>query len=165
MVRTAFFIQTLSQWLERLTAMVLMILVVIVVYDASMRFLFSQGSIMLQELEWHLFDIVMLFSLSVTLKYNQHVRVDIFYHNFSQQTQELINLLGYLFMVIPFSLLIIIVGLDYVQMSFIQMEGSANPDGLPYRYVIKSMMILGFAFVILQAIAEILQFLIKRASK
>lgn len=162
MVKTALFIQTLSLWLERLTAVVLMILVVIIVYDTSMRFLFSQGSIMLQELEWHLFDIVMLFSLSVTLKYNQHVRVDIFYHNFSKQKQELINLLGYLFMVIPFSVLIIIVGLDYVQMSFIQMEGSANPDGLPYRYVIKSMMILAFAFLILQSLAQILEYRLKR---
>ena len=162
MSNAAGFIDKISSYLERITAAILIVLVMIIVYDASMRFAFSQGSIMLQELEWHLFDIIMLISITVTSKYNQHVRVDIFYHNFSEDKQALIQLLGHLFMVIPFSLLIIIVGLDYVQMSFMQMEGSANPDGLPFRYLIKSMMVLGFVFLILQAIGEIIQYKVKR---
>ncbi len=149
---------TLDRFNERvgeLTAWILIALSALIIYDAVMRYLFSGGSIMLQELEWHLFDLIILFSISYTLKYNRHVRVDIFYHNFSKERQALINRIGYIFMVIPFSLLVIYVGLSFVQMSFVQMEGSANPGGLPYRYLIKGVMVLGFVFLILQAVAEL----------
>ena len=55
------------------------ILVLLVGYDVSMRYLFNSGSIAIQELEWHLFSIILLLGSAYTLKHDEHVRLDIFY--------------------------------------------------------------------------------------
>ena len=140
-----------------LSAAALVVLVLLVVYDAAMRYLFQSGSIALQELEWHLFDVVILLGIAYTLRENVHVRVDIFYDRFSPQRQALVNLLGTLFFILPFSVLIIYVGYDFVLLSFEQMESSSNPGGLPYRYIVKALMPLAFILLALQAVAEVVK--------
>jgi len=125
----------------------LLVLVVLVVYDASVRYLFHSGSIALQELEWHLFDAVILLSIAYTFAQDAHVRVDIFYERFSVRTKAIVNLIGSILFVLPFSLLIIYLGIDFVALSFSQMEASSDPGGLPYRFIIKSF--IPFAFVLM----------------
>jgi len=142
------------KYLSYFTAFVLAILVLLVVYDATARYLFSTGSVALQELEWHLFDVVILFAIAYTLKEGAHVRVDIFYASFSQRRKLLINTISSLFFILPFSLLIIYIGIDFVAMSFVQNEASSNPGGLEYRFLVKSLMPLSFVFLLLQAIKD-----------
>ena len=142
------------KYLGYLTAFILAILVLLVVYDATARYLFSTGSIALQELEWHLFDVVILFGIVYTLRENAHVRVDIFYASYSEKTKALVNLISSLFFILPFSLLIIYIGIDFVEMSFIQNESSSNPGGLEYRFLVKSILPLSFVFLSMQAIKD-----------
>ena len=142
------------KYLGYFTAFILIILVLLVVYDASARYLFSTGSIALQELEWHLFDIIILFGIAYTLKENAHVRVDIFYASYSDKNKALVNLISSLFFILPFSLLIIYLGIDFVSQSFIQKEMSSNPGGLEYRYLVKALLPLSFIFLALVAIKD-----------
>jgi TRAP-type mannitol/chloroaromatic compound transport system permease small subunit len=144
-------IDKILKGISALTAISLAILVMLVVYDATMRYLFSEGSTALQELEWHLFDVVILFSIAYTLKHNAHVRVDIFYDKFSLKTKHLVNIFATLFFILPFSALIIYLGYDFVYMSFIQNEASSDPGGLKYRWIVKSFMVLSFLLLFLQA--------------
>jgi TRAP-type mannitol/chloroaromatic compound transport system permease small subunit len=148
------YIDKTIKYLGYFTAVILAILVLLVVYDATARYLFSTGSVALQELEWHLFDIVILFAIAYTLRENAHVRVDIFYASFSQKTKALINIISSLFFILPFSILIIYIGIDFVYMSFVQNEASSNPGGLEYRYLVKALMPLSFAFLLLEALKE-----------
>lgn len=143
------------RYLGNFTAIVLIILVLLVVYDATARYLFSTGSIALQELEWHLFDVIILFGIAYTLKENAHVRVDIFYASYSDKTKAVINIISSLFFILPFSLLIIYIGVDFVALSFAQNEGSSNPGGLEYRYMVKSLLPLSFVFLLLVAIKDV----------
>jgi len=138
-----------------LAAFALVVLVLLVAYDAFVRYLFSSGSIALQELEWHLFDVVIMLAIAYTLKMNSHVRVDIFYEHYSAKNKALVDVLAQLFFVIPFSFLIIYVGFEFVLLSFSQMEGSSNPGGLPYRFIVKSLMPLAFILLLLQSVKEI----------
>ncbi len=131
------------------TAFILSILVLLVVYDATARYLFSTGSIALQELEWHLFDVIILFSIAYTLKENAHVRVDIFYATYSEKTKAMINIISSLVFILPFSFLIIYISLDFVHLSFVQKEMSSNPGGLEYRYLVKALLPLSFVFLAL----------------
>ena len=148
------FIDKSIKYLGYFTAFILCILVLLVVYDATARYLFSTGSIALQELEWHLFDVIILFGIAYTLRENAHVRVDIFYASFSDKTKALINTISSLFFILPFSFLIIYIGLDFVSQSFVQNECSSNPGGLEYRFLVKSLMSLSFIFLALQAISD-----------
>ncbi len=148
------FIDKSIKYIGYFTALILSLLVLLVLYDATVRYLFSSGSIALQELEWHLFDIIILFGIAYTLKENAHVRVDIFYASYSEKTKALINVISSLFFILPFSFLIIYIGLDFVSQSFIQDECSSNPGGLEYRFLVKALMPLSFIFLALQAISD-----------
>lgn len=146
-------VDKLIRYLGYFTAFVVAVLVLLVVYDATMRYLFASGSIALQELEWHLFDVVILFGIAYTLQQSAHVRVDIFYASYSDKTKALIEVIAALFFILPFSMLIIYIGVEFVQMSYIQHEASSNPGGLPYRFLVKSLLPLSFVFLILQALS------------
>jgi len=140
------------KYLGYFTAFIVAILVLLVVYDATARYLFATGSIALQELEWHFFDVVILFGIAYTLRENAHVRVDIFYASYSDKTKALVNIIASLFFILPFSVLIIYIGIDFVYLSFLQNEASSNPGGLEYRYLVKALLPLSFVFLTLQAL-------------
>ena len=150
-------INTINRYAAYFSAMFLALLVLLVVYDATARYLFQTGSIALQELEWHLFDVVILLGIAYTLQQNLHVRVDIFYDNFSERTRNMIDIFAYTCFMLPFSLLIIYIGFDFVMLSFEQLEGSSNPGGLPYRYIVKSLMPIAFILLGLQALSELIK--------
>jgi TRAP-type mannitol/chloroaromatic compound transport system permease small subunit len=142
----------LVDWSGKIAAAALVLLVLLVVYDALMRYLLQSGSIALQELEWHLFDVLILLSIAYTSTHDAHVRVDIFYEHFSAKTKAIVNFIGSLLFVLPFSLLIIYLGIDFVSLSFSQMESSADPGGLPYRFIIKSFIPIAFILMVIQTL-------------
>jgi len=150
-------IDTFSEWIGNIAALTLLLLSILIVYDAFARYLFHSGSIALQELEWHLFDIVMMFAITYTLKYNAHVRVDLFYERFSKKHKAIVNLLGSVFLILPFSLLVIYFSIDFIALSMAQLEGSSDPGGLPMRYLIKSVMLFSFVTVVLQTVSEVIK--------
>jgi tripartite ATP-independent transporter DctM subunit len=157
MNKISFGIDSLSKYFGFLAAFFALAMSLLVAYDALMRYAFSEGSIALQELEWHMFDILFLFGLSYALKHDKHVRVDIFYEKYSKDTQALIRILSMLFLVIPFALLVIVYGYDMTLQSYLQHDTSPNPGGLSERWIIKSMLVVGFVMLILQAISEIVK--------
>ena len=150
-------IDALTKNLAYLTAFVLVLLVALILYDATARYLFSEGSTALQELEWHFFDVIILLSIPYTLQQNSHVRVDIFYDTYSEKTKLLINIMTYILFIVPLSFLIVYISIDFVTLSFIQNEVSSDPGGLSYRWIVKSLMPLAFVFLTLQAFKELLK--------
>jgi len=148
-------IDKLTRYISYLTAVVLAFLVLLVVFDATNRYLFSEGSTALQELEWHFFDVVILLSIAFTLRHNAHVRVDIFYEKFSQKMKLVVDIITSLFFIFPLSILIIYIGIGFVEMSFVQHEASSDPGGLEYRWIVKSLMPIAFVLLILQAFKEL----------
>ncbi len=150
-------IDTLTENIARLTALLLVGLTLLIVFDALSRYLFHSGSIALQELEWHLFDVVILLGISYALKEGAHVRVDIFYAGFTPRTKAIVDICSHLFLILPFSLLIIYMGFDFVMQSFVQNEGSSDPGGLPYRFIVKGLMLVSFALLLLQSFSEIIK--------
>ena len=149
------FIDAVTKYIAYITAVILALLVILVVFDATSRYLFSEGSTALQELEWHFFDVVILLSIAYTLRNNAHVRVDIFYEKFSRKTKATINILAFIFFILPLSFLIIYIGIGFVEMSYLQHEASSDPGGLKYRWIVKSLMPLSFILLALQAFKEL----------
>jgi len=150
------FINALSEWTGRIIAWLILVMVLIIVYQASMVALFSIGSVALQELQWHLFALVFLLGAAYTLKHDDHVRVDILYqsHWMNDRRRAWVNLLGSLIFLVPFCVLIIIASWPFVSNAFIHGEGSPDPGGLPYRFVLKAAIPIGFALLMLQGIAN-----------
>jgi TRAP-type mannitol/chloroaromatic compound transport system permease small subunit len=128
-------------------------MVLVVCYDVVSRYAFNSSSVATQELEWHLFAVIFLIGAAYTLKQDGHVRVDVFYAQMSTRGKALIDLLGGLIFLVPFSLLIIMTSQSFIHMSWSVMETSPDPGGLPYRYLLKAMIPAGFILVLLQGIA------------
>ena len=107
-------------------------LVLLVGYDVSMRYLFRSGSIGIQELEWHLFSIIFLIGAAYTLKHDEHVRLDILYRSklLTDKHRAWIDVIGTLFILIPFCLLIIISAWPFVSQAYIHNEASPDPRRL-----------------------------------
>lgn len=105
------------------------------------------------ELQWYMFSLVFFLGAGYALKHNEHVRVDVFYANYSPRRRAWVNLLGSLLFLIPFCIIVIWVAWRPVAFSWRIMEGSPDPGGLP-RYPLKSMVIVCFALLALQGISE-----------
>jgi TRAP-type mannitol/chloroaromatic compound transport system permease small subunit len=121
--------------------------------NVLLRYVFNTGSVWSQELEWHLMAPICLFGMSYALRHGEHVRVDVLYASFSERNKHLVGIITAL-LAIVISLIIIKLSWNYVLQSWDIGEGSANPGGIPGRYVLKAMIPIGFALFALQSLAE-----------
>ena len=153
----SYYLDRISKYAGFIAAFLVVVLSLLVAYDAVMRYLFSSGSIALQEVEWHLFDVIFLLGLTYALKHDKHVRVDIFFERYSQQTRMIVQILSMLLLVMPFSLLFLNDALDMTYQSYMQQEVSSDPGGLTHRWLIKAMLAFAFVLLILQALSEVLK--------
>ena len=156
-IQFSYYLDRIAKYSGYISAILVVLLSLLVSYDAGMRYLFSAGSIALQEIEWHIFDLIFLLGLSYALKHDKHVRVDILFERYSPNAKETVQILSMLFLVIPFSLLLLSDSFDMTLQSYLQNEISSDPGGLTHRWAIKSVLVLAFAMLILQAISEILR--------
>ena len=156
--KTGNFIEQLNENIGKLVAWLVLLMTLLVSYDVTMRYLFQSGSVALQELEWHLFSVIFLIGAAYTLKHDDHVRLDLFYQSrfMNDLARTWVNLLGTIFFLIPFCVLVVISAWPFIQQSYLHMEGSPDPGGLQYRWLLKSMIPLGFAMLVLQGIANII---------
>jgi TRAP-type mannitol/chloroaromatic compound transport system permease small subunit len=106
--------------------------------------------------QWYLFDIFFLFGAAYTLKHDEHVRVDVFYSNWSPRRRAIADLCGTIFFLIPFCLLVIAASWQSTIQSWLVGEVSPDPGGLP-RFPIKAAIIFSCLLLILQGISEIIK--------
>ncbi|HHM05507.1 MAG TPA: TRAP transporter small permease subunit [Gammaproteobacteria bacterium] len=154
-VRTARAIEMLSEWSGRLSAWLVLAMVLLVCYDVAMRYLFQAGSVALQELEWHLFALIFLLGAAYTLKHDGHVRVDVLYQSrwLGPRGRAWVDLLGSLLFLLPFCTLVIADSVPFVENAYVIGETSPDPGGLSHRWLLKAAIPLGFVLLALQGLA------------
>jgi TRAP-type mannitol/chloroaromatic compound transport system permease small subunit len=157
-------IDALSTRVGRLISWLTLVMVLVGAFNALARYLGKFTELQLSsnaylELQWYLFSMVFLLGASHTLQRDQHVRVDVLYGSFSKRSKAWLDLLGGTFFLIPFCIFGLIVCWPMVSNSWTMGdtwlgEGSPDPGGLP-RAPIKTMMLVCFGLLLLQALAEI----------
>jgi TRAP-type mannitol/chloroaromatic compound transport system permease small subunit len=121
--------------------------------NVLLRYGFSIGSIWMQELEWHIMVPICLFGMSYALLKGEHVRVDVLFQYFSPRNKHLVDVITALLGMV-FCAIVIRLSIPYVWQSWSIGEGTANPGGIDYRYVIKSLIPIGFGLYFLQSVSE-----------
>ncbi len=144
-------------WVGYVTAVLMILLIFNVAYDVAMRYIFHDSSIAMQEMEWHIFGVMMLFGVGVALKDDAHVRVDFLYERFSPKTKAWINIIGTILFLIPLAILVIYGSYEFVMDAYTSHEISDDPGGLTHRWIIKAMIPISFLFLIFSAFAYILR--------
>ena len=137
-----------------MTSMLNIALVVLICVDVLLRYFFNATQKWVIELEWHMFALIFLIGASYTFQKDKHVRVDVFYQNFSENKKMWVNLLGNIFFLIPWCLVIIYTSYKYANVSFSYLESSPDPGGLPARFIIKYAITFGFVLLLIQAISD-----------
>lgn len=152
LIRLEQFFMKVSRWAGKILSLLLVLMVLNVFYDVVMRYFFHNSSVAMQEMEWHLFSVIILFGVAVALLENGHVRVDFLYERFQPRTKALINIIGTLLFLLPLALLVFFGSLEFFMDAYEINEISQDPGGLPYRWVIKGMIPLSFLFLIVCSI-------------
>ncbi len=138
-----------------ISAVLMLLMTANVFLDVILRYFFNTGSIAMQEMEWHLFAVMFLLGISYSLTNESHVRVDFIYDNLSKKKKALINIIGTVFMLIPFSLLIVYGSYEFVYDAYDMNEISQDPGGLTHRWIIKAMIPFSFALLIISSIGYV----------
>lgn len=146
-------IDTINEYVGRFTAWVALALVTLVFVTVIMRYGLEVSYVWMQELIWYLFSFVFLIGAGYTLLHDAHVRVDIIYQRFGTKGRAWINLLGTIFLLFPGCILVIYTSWKYVSSSFASMEGSLDPGGLPYLFIVKGMIPVGFVLLLFQGLS------------
>ncbi|MEZ4525090.1 MAG: TRAP transporter small permease subunit [Desulfobacterales bacterium] len=146
-------IDTVNTWVGRFVAWAAFLVVLVVFTDVVMRYAFKTSYVFVQELEWHLFSFIFLMGAGYTLLKDGHVRVDIIYQRLSPKARAWVNIVGVIFFLIPGCILVISTSWHFVRNSYSIMEGSPDPGGIPYRYIVKFCIPAGFVLLLLQGIA------------
>ena len=106
------------------------------------------------ELQWYLFSVVFLLGGAYALRHDAHVRVDLLYGRLGERGRAWIDLAGGLLFLLPFCVFMLVVSWPTVAASWAVRETSPDPGGLP-RYPIKALILVGFALLLLQGVAEV----------
>jgi len=129
-------------------------MVLIVFGDVVFRYLFNKSWVFTQELEWHLFGPVYLLAAGYTMLHNEHVRVDIWYAKQSARKKAWVDFILLFVMFFPSCVLIIYTTWPFLKHSLQVNEGSPDPGSVPFRWALKSVIIIGFSLLILQGISQ-----------
>jgi TRAP-type mannitol/chloroaromatic compound transport system permease small subunit len=121
------------------------------------RYAFGLGSILLEEIEWHLAGAAWLVGLSYALVKDSHVRVDVLYERFGLRTQVWIEFLGILLLLLPFAAIVVYQSWPFFWSSYLQGEVSSAPAGLPARWAMKFFVPFSFALICLAALSRLLK--------
>ena len=153
--KIALSINTFNEFIGRSVAWLVFAMVGITFVIVLMRYGFSVGSIAVQESVVYLHSIVFMLAIAYTYKHNAHVRVDIFYSHLSGRGQAWVDLLGTLFLLVPFCVYLCFSSWDYAANSWRLLEGSREAGGLPLVFALKTLIPLMPALLLFQGIATL----------
>ncbi len=130
------------------------ILVFVIILQVILRYGFGRGLIVLEELQWHLYALGIMFGASYAVMLDSHIRVDIIHARLSEKWRQRWDLFGIIFLLLPFIAIIFHQSLDFVHESWRVGETSDSPQGLPFRWAIKGVIPISFGLLFIATVSR-----------
>jgi TRAP-type mannitol/chloroaromatic compound transport system permease small subunit len=153
----------LSRAIDRITEAIgksvmwlILVAVVVSAANAVVRKVFNYSSNAWLELQWYLFGAAFMLAAALTLKQNEHVRIDVLYGSLTRRTQHWIDLFGHIVFLLPFAALMTYLLVPYFLQAWFSGEVSSNSGGL-IIWPARALMVAGFILLLLQAFSEIIK--------
>jgi TRAP-type mannitol/chloroaromatic compound transport system permease small subunit len=156
LLRLSRLIDWINERVGRSVMWLVLIAVVISAGNALVRKLFNTSSNALLEIQWYLFAAIFMLAAGYTFLRNEHVRIDILTSRLSPRGQNIVDVIGILFFLLPMAVLILWLSWPIVVNSVQSGEMSQNPGGL-IRWPVKMLLPAGLALLVLQAISELIK--------
>ncbi len=138
------------------TAWINMLVMFTILVQVTLRYGFHAGEAWVDEFIWHLYAFFM-FGLSYAITTDSHIRVDIVHMKFTKKKQRIIEVLGIVFLIMPFTIIIFDHSVGWVHHSFMANEFSENTTGLPYRWVVKSLLPISLVLIFIASLSELIK--------
>jgi TRAP-type mannitol/chloroaromatic compound transport system permease small subunit len=153
----------IARGIDRVTAFIgkaviwlILLAVVVSAANAISRKLFDLSSNAWLELQWYLFGAAFMGAAAYTLQQNEHIRIDIFYASRTRQAQHWIDLLGHIFFLLPFTVLMAWLLWPYTVQAYLGGQVSSNAGGL-IIWPARAILFAGFVLLVFQAFSEIIK--------
>jgi len=150
------FIDAINEKIGLAISWALLLAVLICSGNALVRYIFNTSSNSWLEIQWYLFGAIFLLASAYTLKRNEHVRIDVVVGRFSKRTQVWIDVFGFIFFLLPATLLILYFSIPFAYESIRNQEVSSNAGGL-IVWPAKTLIPVGFFLLTLQGISELIK--------
>ena len=156
LLRLARAIDAVTEAIGKAVGWLLLVAVLLSAGNAIVRKVFNVSSNAYLEAQWYLYGAAFLGAAALTLKQNEHIRIDIVYGTFSRRTQHWIDLFGHVFFLMPFVILMDIYLVPYFLLSYSTGEVSNNSGGL-ILWPAKALLLGGFVLLTVQGVSEIIK--------
>ena len=133
------------------------ILIFAIILQVVLRYGFGHGLVVLEEVQWHLYALGIMIGASYAMMMDSHIRVDIIHARLSEKWKLRWDLFGIVFLLLPFLFMIFHQSLDFFYESWRVNEHSDAPMGLPWRWLIKSVIPISFGLLFVAAISRLVR--------
>lgn len=130
-------IESVLEWIGRASAWILFVLLISIILQVGLNML-SSSITWMEELQWYLYGVSSMVAMSYTMTGNGHVRVDVLHRRFGVRMKQVLETIWIVIALIPLYIVTLVYGWDFAINSFSIMEGSPDPGGMPYRWVVKA---------------------------
>jgi TRAP-type mannitol/chloroaromatic compound transport system permease small subunit len=130
------------------------ILVLVIILQVILRYGFGHGLVLLEELQWHLYALGIMFGASYAQMTDSHIRVDIIHARLSGKWKKRWDLFGIICLLLPFVVIVFYQSLDFVYESLRVNESSDAPLGLPWRWAIKGVIPISFGLLVVATVSR-----------
>ncbi|MET0061463.1 MAG: TRAP transporter small permease subunit [Candidatus Thiodiazotropha endolucinida] len=139
------------------TAWLNVALILVIVVQVVMRYGFNKGMVPLEELMWHLYAVAFMFGMAYAVTNDSHIRVDVVHMALPKRVQHLFEIVGILLLLMPVLWILFDHSLGWAIEAYRVNESSQNPTGLPYRWIIKSVVPVTMVLIFMAALARLIQ--------
>ncbi|MEW8203105.1 MAG: TRAP transporter small permease subunit [Candidatus Thiodiazotropha endolucinida] len=139
------------------TAWLNVALILVIVVQVVMRYGFNKGMVPLEELMWHLYAVAFMFGMAYAVTNDSHIRVDVVHMALPKRVQHLFEIVGILLLLMPVLWILFDHSLGWAIEAYRVNESSQNPTGLPYRWIIKSVVPATMVLIFMAALARLIQ--------
>ena len=145
-------IDRLTDSVGRVASWLVLIVIVLLFAQWPLREIFGRGHLLANDIGQIVHAAVFMFGLSYALRWDRHVRMDVFYRRMSPRRQAMVNFVGMLFFLLPWCALMAGFGWSYAWRATRVME--TFPDTWsPGYFVFKLVLVLCFALLGIQALS------------
>jgi TRAP-type mannitol/chloroaromatic compound transport system permease small subunit len=154
------FCRALDAFINRtgqVTSWLAAVLIVVIIGQVILRYVFGRGLVILEEIQWHLYAVGIMLGFSYAIVHDSHIRLDLLHDRFPRRRKEKVEIFGILFLLMPMIIVIIIHSWDFLYDSLRINESSDAPMGLCCRWFIKAFLPIGFIMLGLAAISRLIR--------
>jgi len=148
-------IDKFSKWVGNVVCWILMPLIFAMTYEVLARKLFLAPTIWAYDISRFLYGALFMLGAAYALSKGVHIRADFLYRNFKPKNQGKIDFWLYLLFYFPGLLVFLYMTIGFVGESIQRGERGMDTTWMPYMWPIKSCLLIGIIFLLIQGISEL----------